>query len=120
MICSSVNRFRFICPSFNRGRTLTPSGEKTQGQVNPAWVAGQISAERLRAHAGLPLENPRSAVGELLGSLVADGSELSCDEMAPVRGLERLPVRGNDASEHARRLWRGRRITVMNMRQRIP
>jgi hypothetical protein len=36
MICSSVNRFRFICPSFNRGRTLTPSGGKTQWQVNPA------------------------------------------------------------------------------------
>src|SRR5690606_11533154 len=33
MICSSVNRFRFICPSFNRGRTLTPSGGKTHWQV---------------------------------------------------------------------------------------
>src|SRR5690606_4009103 len=34
MICSSVNRFRFIRPSFNRGRTLTPGGGKTQWQVN--------------------------------------------------------------------------------------
>ncbi|WP_347404093.1 DDE-type integrase/transposase/recombinase [Mesorhizobium sp. WSM4976] len=40
MICSSVNRFRFICPSFNRGRTLTPGGGKTQWQVTiilDAW-----------------------------------------------------------------------------------
>src|SRR5690606_7199310 len=33
MICSSENRFRFICPSFNQGRTLTPGGGKTQWQV---------------------------------------------------------------------------------------
>jgi multiple sugar transport system permease protein len=39
MICSSVNRFRFICPSFNRGRTLTPGGGKTQWQVTFVLVA---------------------------------------------------------------------------------
>src|SRR5690606_38499237 len=33
MICSSVNRFRFICPSFNQGRTLISVGGKTQWQV---------------------------------------------------------------------------------------
>jgi len=32
MICSSVNRARFIRPSFV-GRTLTPSGGNSQGQV---------------------------------------------------------------------------------------
>src|SRR5690606_34959736 len=38
MICSSVNRFRFIRPSFIRGRTLTPGGGKTQWQVKPYSV----------------------------------------------------------------------------------
>jgi IS5 family transposase len=49
MICSSVNRFRFICPSFNRGRTLTPGGGKTQWQVK-STIGNQI--ERILADAG--------------------------------------------------------------------
>jgi len=54
MICSSVNRLRFICPSFIRGRTLTPSGGKTQWQVTDVGHRGhyyheycmEISVER--------------------------------------------------------------------------
>src|SRR5580692_7795619 len=34
MICSSVNRARFICPSLFQGRTLNPRGGKSQWQVN--------------------------------------------------------------------------------------
>jgi hypothetical protein len=54
MICSSVNRFRFICPSFNQGRTLTPDGGKTQWQVNrsKAPPAGRIWANHFRDIAG--------------------------------------------------------------------
>src|SRR5690606_23748085 len=33
MICSSANRFPFICPSFDQGQTLTPGGGKTHWQV---------------------------------------------------------------------------------------
>jgi hypothetical protein len=33
MICSSVNRARFISPSF-KGRTLNPRGGKSQWQVS--------------------------------------------------------------------------------------
>src|SRR6202020_1748031 len=33
MICSSVNRARFICPSLFQGRTLNPRGGKSQWQV---------------------------------------------------------------------------------------
>src|SRR4029077_13697173 len=32
MICSSVNRARFICPSLFQGRTLNPRGGKSQWQ----------------------------------------------------------------------------------------
>lgn len=39
----------------------------------PAWVAGQTSAELLRAHAGMPVENPRTTVNELLGGVIAEG-----------------------------------------------
>jgi uncharacterized protein YjbJ (UPF0337 family) len=46
MICSSVNRFRFICPSFNRGRTLTPGGGKTQWQVTVKEAAGKATGNR--------------------------------------------------------------------------
>jgi hypothetical protein len=34
MICSSVNRTRFIRPSFLKGRTLNPCGGKSQRQVS--------------------------------------------------------------------------------------
>src|SRR3984957_4755922 len=34
MICSSVNRARFICPSLFQGRTLNPRGGKSQWQVS--------------------------------------------------------------------------------------
>jgi hypothetical protein len=57
MICSSVNRFRFICPSFNRGRTLTPGGGKTQWQVNcpksDATITGTTAIEAVDHHDNL-------------------------------------------------------------------
>lgn len=43
---------------------------------DPAWMVGQVSAELLRIHAGVPVENPRQAVSELLGSVIAEGGEL--------------------------------------------
>jgi hypothetical protein len=44
--------------------------------TDPAWVAGNTSAQSLRAKTGVPMENPRAAVDELLGSVIADGGEL--------------------------------------------
>lgn len=43
----------------------------------PAWHTGQISAELLRAHTAVPTEDPRAAVDELLGGVIADGGELT-------------------------------------------
>lgn len=53
----------------------------------PAWHAGQRSAEFLRAHTGLPTEDPRSAVDELLGSVIADGGELTRNGPSGVTAL---------------------------------
>lgn len=53
----------------------------------PAWHAGQASAELLRAHTGVPTEDPRAAVDELLGGVIADGGELTQDGPAGVNAL---------------------------------
>ncbi|WP_156427397.1 hypothetical protein [Novosphingobium sp. Fuku2-ISO-50] len=45
--------------------------------TEPAWVAGQVSADLLRNNTGLPVENPRGAVSDLLGSVIAEGGELA-------------------------------------------
>lgn len=63
-----------IFPETNLEYFGTPAADDL---ADPAWVAGQVSAERLRAHTGLPLENPRQAINDLLGSVIADGNELS-------------------------------------------
>lgn len=54
---------------------------------HPAWHAGQMSAELLRAHTGVPTEDPRSAVDELLGGVIAYGGELIQDGPSGVTAL---------------------------------
>lgn len=52
-----------------------------------AWVAGQASAEMLRAHTGLSVDDPRGTVSDLLGSIVADGGELDRDGPDGLSGI---------------------------------
>lgn len=62
-----------IFPETDLGAFGSPAEDYLE---DPAWMAGQASAELLRAYTGLPIENPRSAVNDLLGGVVADGGEL--------------------------------------------
>ncbi|WP_439815502.1 hypothetical protein [Zavarzinia sp. CC-PAN008] len=43
---------------------------------NPAWMAGQASAELLRDQVSLSVDRPRSAVDRLVGSIIAEGGQL--------------------------------------------
>jgi hypothetical protein len=55
--------------------------------LHPAWYAGQVSAELLRAHTGVPTEDPRLAVDQLLGGIIAEGGELTSSGPAGVTAL---------------------------------
>jgi hypothetical protein len=52
---------------------LTDFGQPAIDDLDvPAWVTGQASAERLHAHAGIDIENPRQAISDLLGRAISE------------------------------------------------
>jgi hypothetical protein len=85
MICSSVNRARFICPSLLQGRTLNPSGGKSQWQVTflPEVEDPKIGAF-IRFESKQPLWKRNFVLAEIIGGQSNYANGLRCQELRPI------------------------------------
>lgn len=63
-----------IFPEIDLSQLGEPVGDDL---AEHAGVAGQVSAELLRARTGLPVENPRKAVSDLLGGAISEAGQIN-------------------------------------------
>lgn len=67
---------------------LSDFGTPAADSLNdPAWVAGQRSAELLRDRTHVSIENPRRAVDDLLGSAISETGEIGKGGPSGISGL---------------------------------